>query len=1072
MQQDGKFDFAETDRVMEQLRAQLTDNDSDKAKHTSAIAPDDEPPAVSSVEHKGTSIAEAEKKEEAPAISEEPMTLEKVTSDAMEEPVILVEKPPVEIAPDFFEEETDKEPEAEAPMPAKKEKVTAAKATAPIQPAPDMPVRGKIEELPYAKKGNVFAPFGFADGNGGANETPAATEEKNSAVDEKKRRASKVTASFGSLGTDSVDAAPTKDQTSVSAASEKSHRETTVYAPFALAGQKPEDAPRGISALEDSQADAAGSVQAETPAVVAAASAPAFEQKSVSVARATALPHEATHTQRQSEDLTVDGLLTDIFGKQAGESGRGWFDRRPNGAMAAHGRSGRTAGRYTDKESSIGRKNAIKSRINARAQKMSTGPQDAAVDATVQCGGQTVVIPKDTDRFFVPAKKKTAENEQNQALFSALSVERPDAARAARQQAPAAKTAPGRSFDPSEENLRLLLDLDYENELGAVMGYEKIREYRERALNGNTGDKSRKKNKKHFDYGSHAQDVVIGKHYAKRRRRHILDLTVSLILLVLLFVYERPQFMDRWFGTVDIAKDYPFLYVLCGLLIFSVGVLLLKHQLVNGFIQMLRISPTDHSLCSVSVFITYIYHIALLFAPQDRELALYLSPAVCNMMLLSLANLLDGHRETAAFRVISCKQQKYALLPRISVGNRSGDMKTKLADDDKGGRVWYVHPVDFVRNYFTNTEKKSGHNRSFGALLLIVLSMGITCGLFVFAMGATVRETAHAVFVTLMVCLPAVSVLITSLPMFLAVPLQLKRKGAIIGEAAVYDAKDSATLVLPACEVFIPMHHEKFELVKDSDTITGTILIKALLEKLNSPMTESVSVDPTRRMSPAAITLTEIAEDGVSAVAADDQGSTILFGSVEYLAKYGITVTPRDDEEDYEALCRRLLCVAINGRLTALFLARYRLESEISRLLASLHSEDVTLTVRAKDPGIHAELLERLTADEKMTIAVEKPLIDELDIRADRVDATVVATGSCREVARTYVTCRRIRRAGLFGKGLQIASVVCGVLLTGALAYFGRIVSVPAYAVTLYMLFWCLFHGFSSYLYLRKSDSV
>ena len=100
-----------------------------------------------------------------------------------------------------------------------------------------------------------------------------------------------------------------------------------------------------------------------------------------------------------------------------------------------------------------------------------------------------------------------------------------------------------------------------------------------------------------------------------------------------------------------------------------------------------------------------------------------------------------------------------------------------------------------------------------------------------------------------------------------------------------------------------------------------------------------------------------------------------------------------------------------------------------------------------------------------------KPTANELDIRTDRVDATVVALGSCKEAARTFVTCRRVRRAAMFGKLFQVGSIVMGAVLSALLTVFGKIGSVPSVLVTLWLLLFCGIHALTSFLYLREKDT-
>ena len=126
--------------------------------------------------------------------------------------------------------------------------------------------------------------------------------------------------------------------------------------------------------------------------------------------------------------------------------------------------------------------------------------------------------------------------------------------------------------------------------------------------------------------------------------------------------------------------------------------------------------------------------------------------------------------------------------------------------------------------------------------------------------------------------------------------------------------------------------------------------------------------------------------------------------------------------------------------------------------------------VRSKDPVVTDALMRRLCPDEAVPIGVDKPAAKEMEIRTDRADATVVAVDSGREAARTFAVCRRVRRAGRFGKFLQSVSMAVGIGLGALFAFLGRATYMPAYAVTVYLIGWGLIEGLAAFLYLRRRD--
>ena len=798
------------------------------------------------------------------------------------------------------------------------------------------------------------------------------------------------------------------------------------------------------------------------PTDVKAAPEESFEPTIVSRRRGIRDANEAAD-QKQKELLagvTVEGLLNDIFGGIAGPGGRNWMDDPK--IMSAK-----------DDEESVSGPVEAEPTVDP-VQESEPVKELPAVDENapkLELGGYRILLPDEKDA----AQKEKGEGTK---LFSAFSVKRqregalprPSLVRPSAEQ-----IAFKHKMEESEEDFQLLIDLDYENELGEAIGFEKILDYHERQINGRgmsrrSGKRSRRDRQKR-EYTTHGQDIALSKLYAKQRRRHVLRLALTCLLMLVLFVYERSAAVLALFGEAPEGARYPTLYVVVGLALFLCGIALLWRNLASGLVGLFRLAPTDDSVCSVGVLATLAYHVVLLLSSAESILSLYLSPAMGSLCLLALCDLFNWYREFSAFRVVSSKRQKYALVPRVSVGNREGNAQLRLFQNEQNERVLYARPVGFVRNYFANTEKKTDHQNAFGAGLLLVTALSCATALFVFAMGRDLGLAFHSAFVAFLLSTPVISVLGTSLPMFCATCLRLGKSAAIVGEGAVYECTDNTTVVIGDLDCFKEMLHEQFELVKNCDAERATVLIRALLEKIGSPLCDTVHVPKDRRISLDTVTLTDIDEGGVAAVVSGERKTPILFGSVAYLQKYGIRVSPKKDGR-YEALCRNMLCVAINNRLTALFIARYRAREDMLALSDELSNEGLGLRIRSKDPGINDEMLAELFVDHGEAPRVMKPLVSESEIATERVDATIVALGSSREAARTLAVCRRIRRAIKLGTMWQFISIFCGALIAGALAFFDHMAALPPYAVALYTFLFSGAHALTSYFTLRNKDEI
>ena len=616
-------------------------------------------------------------------------------------------------------------------------------------------------------------------------------------------------------------------------------------------------------------------------------------------------------------------------------------------------------------------------------------------------------------------------------------------------------------IESSAADFRLLLDMGYEQELGEAIGFERIRAYHEKNMNGKRASRRAGAGDRH-EFEKQSEDAEVRRRYARERRAWFLRLSVSLLILLFLLFYENAPLMAKWFGGPLDGAVFPVSYILIGLQILLLDAVLCYRPLLEGLWRLLRFCPENHSAHAAILLAGVLYHIVVLFLPISEYPVLILSPAALSISLLAAGKLLDLYREGFAFDVVAARKQKYAILPRASVGGLQSSARAELAADDRDGSVWYLRPVGFVRNYFTNTARRGERHQNLGAHFLLIAGVGVAVALFSFAGGAQSPHVFAFFFVAALLCAPAISSLLTSLPLFFCACFCLRNKGAIIGEAALELCDGKDTLVLPDTDLFAAMEHEHFQLIDLCDAHRVTVLLRALLEKVQSPLANAFSVDTTLRVSAGELTLTHLSEGGICAEVRQTK-TTVAIGTAAYMRELEIALPASESEQAEDP--HRLL-VAVDGCACAAFLVRYVPAADLSELLKELEGSGVKIVVRSKDPCVRDCIFEEFFPELKAPVTVQRPFAGELEIRTDRVDSCVVSLGSCKELARTYVACRRVRRVGRVGKFLQILSLLAGGALAALLSFFDYL---PAGGwITLWMLLWCAVYALTSYFYLRR----
>ena len=242
----------------------------------------------------------------------------------------------------------------------------------------------------------------------------------------------------------------------------------------------------------------------------------------------------------------------------------------------------------------------------------------------------------------------------------------------------------------------------------------------------------------------------------------------------------------------------------------------------------------------------------------------------------------------------------------------------------------------------------------------IIVASGVSAALALLA-GIMTKDFFQGISVlTGAFCLTAPCAVLLSL----AIPLRLENKtlnesgGMIAGydaaaecSCAVAAAVDSADLFdRAACE----MHGMKdFKTVRIDDVL---LYATAVVLKSGGPLSDVFNriiggatelLPPVRDM---------IYEDRLG-LSATIYGQRVLFGNRNLLVHHNIDVPLKSEEDRYKQSGRKVLYIAIDSQVAAMFVMKYVEDATLSQSLHDLEDNGFSLVVRTDDPNVTDELL-------------------------------------------------------------------------------------------------------------------
>ncbi len=244
-------------------------------------------------------------------------------------------------------------------------------------------------------------------------------------------------------------------------------------------------------------------------------------------------------------------------------------------------------------------------------------------------------------------------------------------------------------------------------------------------------------------------------------------------------------------------------------------------------------------------------------------------------------------------------------------------------------------------------------------------SVMLVLSLILFAVFSIINSSWHigfnAAVCALCISVPCISLYNTNSAL-LGVSRALARKGAMInGFEGARVVDDANAIVIEAQDLFGPRSCEihgikTFNGAKADDVILKTA---AVIINTKSPL---ASVFDDVIIGKQTI-LPEV--DGI--VYEDRLGTSawiykkkILVGTRELLIHHGVTVPKEEFEKKYTRKGRKILYLAVTGKLMAMFVVSYNARPELKKVLKRLEKNGITILVKSADPFINDESIAKL----------------------------------------------------------------------------------------------------------------
>ncbi|MBQ2775260.1 MAG: hypothetical protein IJF40_05175 [Clostridia bacterium] len=432
----------------------------------------------------------------------------------------------------------------------------------------------------------------------------------------------------------------------------------------------------------------------------------------------------------------------------------------------------------------------------------------------------------------------------------------------------------------------------------------------------------------------------------------IID-AVALVLMLVpglfeLIALDAPAFAAGGFGLA-----------IANIVILFAGSYLALPALISGFKALFSGNVNCETAGALAVVLAFIHAVVMIFNKEPAGAATYFysAAAIFALLLNTEGRRNDMQRMLSNFEFCAFESNS-SLYAIRAIENEKDAFEVGRGLKMGNPEILYSGKIAFPENFIANSRACSTAETCVKRNIIISAAISAVLAILTGILTKDVFQAVSALTGTFCLTSPIAVLLSLAIPLYLE-NKKLNENGAMVASydaaekcsSAVAAAIDSSDLFdRAACE----MHGMKdFKTVRIDDVL---LYATAIVLKSGGPLSgvfNGIIGGSTEILPPVK---DMIYEDRLG-LSATIYGQRVLLGNRNLLVHHNIDVPLKSEEDKYKLSGRKVVYIAIDSQVAAMFVVKYVEDSSLTESLHELEDNGFNLVVRTDDPNVTDELL-------------------------------------------------------------------------------------------------------------------
>ncbi len=548
--------------------------------------------------------------------------------------------------------------------------------------------------------------------------------------------------------------------------------------------------------------------------------------------------------------------------------------------------------------------------------------------------------------------------------------------------------------------------------------------------------------------------------FAKEKKGLVTKLIVVSVICFVMSVLAMIAGADN--GNFDLYGNNEFIYSAVQLVLLGVACAINIKSIARAFVNIKSRILNMDTVIAVSAFVGVLQCVvSFAFADSVESVARLTTGAAVLPMIMKLAGeIVRCKNDSDNFDVITEKDFDCHCVENIA----DEDVAIEIARGLMMGEpeIKYSAKTEFPQNFvgISRSAEVTGPvcKIAIPAMLLVGIVLGVITGI----MTKNPFAAVSAMTSTVLIGLPCSAGLVSAINLRTTNKILNQENAVINGYNAVEEAVNTNGVVIDACDVFeqgacniegMKIYHK----MRIDEAILYAASVVIASGGVLADVFEGVIIGKRELLLPVESLVYE-EKLGCSCWIHNHR---VLVGNRDLLVHHNVETPDKDLEEKYKANGRNVVYLAIEGKISAMFVVVYKSDAETARYIRELEKDGVTIFFRTADANITEKLLEHEFQLPANVIKIINPVAGEMfsKLKArdeDRRDARIVHDGSVRSMLAAIHGTFLVNSLVNSSRLIQAIASIVAVVIMALFTFLSGVGQIGVWQIIVYQIVWAV----------------